>query len=81
MKNFEANDGKSIQIDEKNYKVQALSDNSGFVDIFQLKSGDSTLYFRPSGTGPEVRFYIFGKRETHLNEIKTVQKYIKNNYS
>ena len=81
MKKFEENDGKSIQIDEKNYQVHALSDNSGFVDIFQLKSGDSTLYFRPSGTGPEVRFYIFGKRETHLNEIETVQQYVKNNYS
>ena len=81
MKKFEENDGKRIQIDEKNYQVHALSDNSGFVDIFQLKSGDSTLYFRPSGTGPEVRFYIFGKRETHLNEIKTVQQYVKNNYS
>jgi len=81
MENFEENDGKRIQIDEKNYQVHALSDNSGFVDIFQLKSGDSTLYFRPSGTGPEVRFYIFGKRETHLNEIKTVQQYVKNNYS
>jgi phosphomannomutase len=81
MKKFEENDGKRIQIDAKNYQVHALSDNSGFVDIFQLKSGDSTLYFRPSGTGPEVRFYIFGKRETHLKEIKIVQEYVKKNYS
>ena len=81
MKNFEENDGKQIQISGKNYQVHSLSDNSGFVDIYQLKSDDSTLYFRPSGTGPEVRFYIFGKRETHLNEIKTVQQYIKTNYS
>jgi phosphomannomutase len=81
MKNFEENDGRKIQIEGKNYQVHSLSDNSGFVDIYQLKSDDSTLYFRPSGTGPEVRFYIFGKRETHLNEIKTVQQYIKKNYS
>ena len=81
MKSFEKNDGKTIQIDGKNYEVHSLSDNSGDVDIFQLKSKDSTLYFRPSGTGPEVRFYIFGKRETHLNEIKTVQQYVKENYS
>ena len=63
------------------YIVSALSDNSNNVDIYRLKSPDSTLYFRPSGTGPEVRFYIFGKRETHLEELKTVQDYIKMQYS
>jgi len=36
--------------------------------------------FRPSGTGPDVRFYIFGKRETYLEEIKNVQDYIIKNY-
>ncbi len=81
MKNFEKNHNKKILIDEKEYEVQALSDNNGMIDIYQLKSSDSTLYFRPSGTGPEVRFYIFGKVETHLNEIKRVQKYVKENYS
>jgi phosphomannomutase len=50
------------------------------IDIYQLKSDDSTLYFRPSGTGPDVRFYIFGKRETHLNEIKKVMYFIENNF-
>ncbi|MFX0005624.1 MAG: hypothetical protein ACFFA7_04890 [Promethearchaeota archaeon] len=80
MKNFERNDGKFITINDKNYKVHALSDNNNMIDIYRLKSQDSTLYFRPSGTGPEVRFYIFGKVETHLNEIKRVQKYVRDNY-
>ncbi len=80
MKNFEINNGKKIQIDEKEYEIHALSDNNNMIDIYQLKSHDSTLYFRPSGTGPEVRFYIFGKTETHLDEIKRVQKYVKENY-
>jgi phosphomannomutase len=79
MKNFEKNDGKFINIDDKNYKVHALSDNNNMIDIYRLKSQDSTLYFRPSGTGPEVRFYIFGKVETHLNEIKRVQNYVRDN--
>jgi phosphomannomutase len=74
------NDKKSLTINEKEYKVSALSDNANNVDIYQLKSADSTLYFRPSGTGPEVRFYIFGKRGTHLEELKTVQDYIKKHY-
>jgi len=81
MKNFEKNDGKQISVGGKDYDVQALSDNNGMIDIYQLRSNDSTLYFRPSGTGPEVRFYIFGNVETHLDEIKRVQNYIKENYA
>ncbi len=79
--NFKKNDGKTIRIGDKEYQVKALSDNSGKIDIYQLKSKDSTLYFRPSGTGPDVRFYIFGNRETYLQEIKKVQDYVKANYS
>ncbi len=81
MKNFEKNNGKIIQIANKDYKIQALTDNNNLIDIYQLKSDDSTLYFRPSGTGPDVRFYIFGKVETHLDEIKSVQNYVKENYA
>ncbi len=80
MKNFNAFDGKTIVIGEKDYQIHALSDNNNNIDIYQLKSKDSTLYFRPSGTGPNVRFYIFGKRETHLEEIHKVMEYIKNNF-
>jgi phosphomannomutase len=81
MKNFQIHDKKSVKINEKEYIINALSDNNGLVDIFQLKSEDSTLFFRPSGTGPEVRFYIFGKKETHLSEIEKVKTYVKTNYS
>ena len=80
MNNFKRNDGKIITIEGKDYSVQALSDNNQQIDIYQLKSIDSTLYFRPSGTGPDVRFYIFAKKETHLDEIKRVQNFIKKNY-
>ena len=80
MKSFEVHDGKTINIAGKDYKIKALSDNSGMVDIFQLKSKDSVLYFRPSGTGPEVKFYVIGKRETHLEEINKVMKYVNDNY-
>lgn len=80
MKSFEVHNGKIINIAGKDYKIKALSDNSGMVDIFQLKSMDSVLYFRPSGTGPEVKFYIIGKRETYLEEINKVMKYVNDNY-
>jgi phosphomannomutase len=81
MKNFEINDGKIININNKDYEVHALSDNNDMIDIYQLKSENSTLYFRPSGTGPEVRFYVFGNVETHLDEIKNVQNFVKDNYT
>ena len=81
MKGFEENDRKELQIGDKQYTISALSDNTNMIDIYRLKSTDSTLYFRPSGTGPEVRFYIFGKRETHSDEIKKVQEYVKEKYS
>jgi phosphomannomutase len=81
MNNFAKNDNKTVLIKDKEYKVSALSDNINNIDIFQLKSKNSTLYFRPSGTGPEVRFYIFGDLETHLEELKAVFNYIKLHYS
>ncbi len=80
MKNFAKNDGKKIKIKNKEYEIRALSDNNNMIDIYQLKSENSTLFFRPSGTGPDVRFYIFGKVGTHLDEIKRVQEYVKENY-
>jgi phosphomannomutase len=81
MKNFKKNDGKIIEIDNKGYHIRGLSDNNDMIDIYQLKSDNSTLYFRPSGTGPEVRFYVFGKKETYSDEIKRVMKNIKEKYS
>jgi phosphomannomutase len=81
MNNFEENDDKDIIINSKKYHIDALSDNNGKVDIFRLKSDDSTLYFRPSGTGPDVRFYIFADVKTHLEEIKKVQNFVRENYS
>ncbi|MCK4239170.1 MAG: hypothetical protein KAX33_08620, partial [Candidatus Lokiarchaeota archaeon] len=81
MKNFEKNDGKSIKIDNKKYQIRSLSDNNNKIDTYQLKSEDSILYFRPSGTGPDVRFYIFGKRETHLEEIRKIMEFVKEKYS
>ncbi|MFX1569966.1 MAG: hypothetical protein ACFFCV_16550 [Promethearchaeota archaeon] len=80
MKNFEKHHNKTLSIDKKEYKVQALSDNNNMIDIYQLKSDDSTLYFRPSGTGPDVRFYIFGNVQTHLDEINKVMEYVGQNY-
>ncbi|MBY9005540.1 MAG: hypothetical protein KGD63_02175 [Candidatus Lokiarchaeota archaeon] len=81
MQNFKINDGKSVEINNKSYKITALKDNSDKVDIYEIKSDNSIIYFRPSGTGPDVRFYIFGHRDTHLAEIEEVKNYVKDNFA
>ena len=80
MKNFEKNDGNQVSIGNVKYSVEALSDNINNIDIYRLKSKDSLLYFRPSGTGPDVRFYIFANREKYQEEINKVMHFVKNNY-
>ena len=81
MNNFAKNDGNKISVDNMEYSVDALSDNNNNIDIYRLKSEDSMLYFRPSGTGPDVRFYIFANREKYQEEINKVMQYVKNNYA
>ncbi len=80
MKNFEKNDGNQVSIGNIKYSVEALSDNINNIDIYRLKSQDSLLYFRPSGTGPDVRFYIFANREKYQEEINKVMHFVKNYY-
>ena len=81
MGNFAKNDGKQVSIANTNYLVDALSDNQDNIDIYRLKSDHSILYFRPSGTGPDVRFYIFANRERYQEELTKVMQYVKENYS
>ena len=81
MGNFAKNDGKQVSIANTNYLVDALSDNNGNIDIYRLKSDHSILYFRPSGTGPDVRFYIFANRERYQEELTKVMQYVKENYA
>ncbi|MEJ2279056.1 MAG: hypothetical protein P8Y70_15115 [Candidatus Lokiarchaeota archaeon] len=80
MESFLENDGKQIEIAGKKYNVKALSDNNNEIEIFQLKSEDSTVYFRPSGTGMEVRFYIFANKNIYQEEIEHVQDFVQDNY-
>ena len=40
MKNFELNDGKKINVNQKDYEVHSLSNNNNMIDIYQLKSKD-----------------------------------------
>ena len=81
MNSFAKNDGKVVSIYNREYYINALSDNNNNIDIYRFKSDNSMLYFRPSGTGPDVRFYIFANREQYQEEISQVMQYIKNYYA
>ena len=69
---------KSITIDNKTYEIHSFEQINGKIAIIHLKSNNSNLYFRPSGTGPGVRIYIFGEINTAKNELMQVKAYFIN---
>ncbi|MHA1897905.1 MAG: hypothetical protein ACTSU2_10965, partial [Promethearchaeota archaeon] len=75
---FEKILGKSIDIGNYKYQIGNFSDMNGKTKIIYLKSESSTLYIRPSGTGPNIRIYIFGASESYEEELNAVKKYVEN---
>ncbi len=57
--------GKNITIDEFSYSVNSFSDMDNKIDVVYLQSETSVLFIRPSGTGPNIRVYIFGPPDTY----------------
>ncbi len=54
------------------YKIGNFEQVDNLVDIILFKSETTEIYFRPSGTGPEVRIYVFGPASTAQDELETV---------
>ncbi|MHA1452148.1 MAG: hypothetical protein ACTSRD_04730, partial [Promethearchaeota archaeon] len=71
--------GKNIAIDEFTYSVNSFSDMKGKVDVVYLQSETSVLFVRPSGTGPNIRIYIFGPQNSFEQELSAVVNYVKQN--
>jgi len=72
MGNFKSLVGKSVKIGGVDYKVASFKDNEGEVEVISLSRGKTTIYFRPSGTGPNIRIYVFGPQETAEEELTKV---------
>ena len=70
--------GKNITIAGIEYKIGAFLDVSGNISDIYLTSNTTKLYIRPSGTGPAIKIYVFGPRETYLTEMKNVAEFMKN---
>jgi len=71
--------GKDITIDKVTYSVNSFSDMKGKVDVVYLQSETSVLFVRPSGTGPNIRIYVFGPQNSFEPELSAVVNYIKQN--
>ncbi len=79
---FSQRKGQTYEIGTRKYAVGTFETLEHEVDIILLKDESSEIYFRPSGTGPNVRIYIFGKKDVikqQLNDIKQhlEQKFLK----
>ena len=68
--------GESFKVDEIEYLVNTFEQVDGKIAIIHLVSDDTNIYFRPSGTGPGVRIYIFGPSETIKHNLKQIKKKI-----
>nr|MDO8087535.1 hypothetical protein [Candidatus Sigynarchaeum springense] len=77
MKAMEMHVGKQIAIGEHLYKVTDYRDNQGMLDIISLSTDRSMLFARPSGTGNNVRIYIFGNKVSGKKEVADVAEYMK----
>jgi hypothetical protein len=59
------------------YKIGGFSDMMDNFKTIHLSSQSSDLYIRPSGTGPNIKIYIYGPKESYLEEMEVVEEFIK----
>ena len=67
---------QEINIGKTKYMVSTFETVAGEKSVIHLQSNKSNLFIRPSGTGPEVRIYIFGPKETAEIELQQVKEYV-----
>ncbi|MBN2155882.1 MAG: hypothetical protein JW776_07545 [Candidatus Lokiarchaeota archaeon] len=71
--------GKTITIRGFEFAVKSFTDMQNRVDVIYLQSERSVLFVRPSGTGPNIRIYIFGPKDTWKQELSAVVDFVKQN--
>ncbi len=72
MGNFKNYIGKTLDIGGRTYQVGSFQDNEGQIEVISLTHDKTTIYFRPSGTGPNIRIYVFGPQATAQEELTKV---------
>lgn len=73
VENFNSKIDQIYKIDEDKLTISCFSEVNGRTAIIHLYNPKTDIYFRPSGTGPGVRIYIFGPKDNideMINKIK-----------
>ncbi len=60
---FSKLEGETFHVGQKEYLIKTFQQVDGKIAIIYLTYENINVYFRPSGTGPGVRVYIFGPKE------------------
>ncbi|WP_457558600.1 hypothetical protein [Candidatus Harpocratesius sp.] len=63
VENFNSKIEQIYKIEEEELRISCFSEVNGKTAIIHLYNPKTDIYFRPSGTGPGVRIYIFGQKE------------------
>lgn len=63
IKTFAELEGQSFMVGRNDYIIKTFQKGNGEIAIVYLISKKIKVYFRPSGTGPGVRVYIFGPKD------------------
>lgn len=77
---FAERKGTEYEIKGRKYKIGTFETLEKEIDIILLKDKETEIYFRPSGTGPNVRIYIFGKKETYKQQLDDVKVYLEEKF-
>lgn len=81
VKYFAEKEGEQYEINGYKYRIGTFETVEGKKSIIHLRSDESEIYIRPSGTGPNVRIYIFGPKETAKKELEIVRDKINGLFS
>jgi phosphomannomutase len=65
--------GQTFIVKDQEYKIGTFEEINGKIAIIHLWNDKSQIYFRPSGTGPGVRIYIFGPKNSTKSELEEIR--------
>jgi phosphomannomutase len=68
--------GKTFDVDKYQYSVNSFEQVNDKIVIIHLHNDSTNIYFRPSGTGPSVRIYLYGPEATAKDELTKIQNKI-----
>ena len=65
--------GQNFDISSKSFTINTFNLVSGETSIIHLHHENTDVFFRPSGTGPGVRIYIFGPEHTAKSDLEEIK--------